>query len=613
MEFLTSGPWHALAATFLLCVILWVAYLTGQVLLAVFGLGPSVFARLEERLFSTGAGMLVISAGVFFLGLAGKLSLIPITMLLMALPIVSFAVLKRRGEREWATGEVWRYISENRIFSLIVLSVFALSWIQAVTPPIGNDALAYHLHHAKEFVNRHRIGYLLFERESLWPYFTETFFMIGLLLEGTILPQLFHWSFYVMTAALVYSFGRRFFNERTARLAALIFIFTPAAFAQAGHAYVDLALAFFVFAGVYAFLLFELYEDDRLFILSGLMTGGAAAVKYLGLGAFFILTAMAAVCTKFRVRPLVYFLSAVFAASSFWYFHSWAAIGNPVYPFFSDLFGGSGYKFNIAENVGMGNSFFDFLKLPWNMTMHPMNFGGEMIGGAFLMFAPPLLLELKRVRRPMACAAVFAAVYTAFLFTQSQHLRFYISVAPFLSVAAAVSASRLSGAGKWAGRLAFGALALVLLLHGAIFVYRTRVYAPAAFGKITADDYLKKYERSYAGYLYLKEHLKGQERFFNSAEVRCFYNPAGERMQYDSMPFRLDLEKRGISIDRYLGSEAFDYIWILEDNSPDVKSWVEKHPYQLVYSYEITEKPRTFRYKIYKFDPSRASSDRVSD
>ena len=100
------------------------------------------------------------------------------------------------------------------------------------------------------------------------------------------------------------------------------------------------------------------------------------------------------------IFALFYFLLSVFAASGFWYIHSWAAIGNPVYPFFPDLFGGSGFKFNIGVNAGMGNNLPAFLKLLWNMTMYPRNFGGEMMGPLFLMFVPLLLPHLKRPKSP---------------------------------------------------------------------------------------------------------------------------------------------------------------------------------------------------------------------
>lgn len=600
MEFLTSGPLSAFLATFLLGIILWICYRTGRVVLLVVGFDAAAFARIEERLFSIGLGMLVVSALIFLLGISGGLSATSVTLVLVILLAFTMVRLNRYGTEQWGRQDVSEYFFKNWFFCLVVGGVFFLAWIQALTPPIGNDALAYHLYHAKEFILRHKIEYLQYSRESLWPYFTETFFMLGLLLEGTILPQLFHWAFYVMTAALVYSFGRRFFNETLARWALVIFIFTPVAFAQAGHAYVDLVLAFFVFAGVYAFLLYDIYKSDRIFIMAGALIGGAVATKYLGLGAFAILGVLVAVKTKCRPKALLYYGVSAFLVSGFWYIHSWIAIGNPVYPFFPKFFGGNGFEFDIAENVGMGKDFFAFLRLPWNMTMHPWNFGGEMIGSLFLMFAPFAIINIKNPRPAMTYAAIFTALYTYFLFTQSQHLRFYLSVAPILSVAAAVGIRNLCALGTWPKRCSLAALAAILCLHGLIFAYRTRNAWPVVLGQISAQEYLLKYERSFEGYQFFKKHLKSGERFFNAAEVRYFYNPAEERMSYDSLPLRLALKKENKGLSDYLESNKFNYFWLAEDTDPDIKRFVEDHDYLRMYSYESTEKPKTYRYDIYR-------------
>lgn len=604
VEFVTSGPAHALSAILLLSLVLWTSCRTGRVALQVLGYPDGTFTRLEERLFSLGLGMLILSALVFLLGVSGALTRPAVTLVLVILLAITQVRLNRCGTEEWGCRDVLGYLKNNPLFSILTVSVFFLALIQALAPPIGNDALAYHLYHAKEFVLRHRIQYLPYSRESLWPYFTETFFMIGLLLEGTIFPQLFHWAFYILTAALVYSFGRRFYDEKLARAAFLIFIFTPVAFAQAGHAYVDLSLAFFVFAALYAFLLYDVYRDDKIFVLAGAFAGGAAAVKYLGLGACLILGILIAAKTRFRLKALACFALAAFLAAGFWYVHSWAAIGNPVYPFFPKFFGGNGFEFDIGAGVGMGKNLIAFLKLGWNMTMHPLSFGGEMIGPLFLMFTPLAFLGIKKARPAALFFTVFTVFYTYFLFTQSQHLRFYLSVAPMLSIAAAAGLRNVSSFGVWHRRAALAALAAVLCLHGMIFVYRTRYLWPVVAGKISAEKYLLKYERSYEGYRFFRDHLKGGERYFVANEVRYFYNQAGERMAYDSLPLRADLKKKNISLEQFLEGSKFEYLWIEADAGGDIALFLKNHAYRKVFSYDFKEKPRTFHNEIYQLDAS---------
>ena len=71
-------------------------------------------------------------------------------------------------------------------------------------------------------------------------------------------------------------------------------------------------------------------------------------------------------------------------------------------------------------------------------------------------------------------------------------------------------------------------------------------------------------------------------------------------MVFDCTPLRLDLKKRGVSLDQFLQSRKFRYIWISGDTSEDVRQFIKTHSYKMVHSYSFTERPTTFYYQIYE-------------
>ncbi|MGH7197515.1 MAG: ArnT family glycosyltransferase, partial [Candidatus Omnitrophota bacterium] len=472
MEFVSAGPLPSLWATILLFVLLVLCGRAGGAFLYRLGYGGDGLTSEEKALFSLGTGITALSLGVFFIGLLGFLNKPALLVLLALFLLVAF----KSGERNvFVPSRLFSGIFGGpRLFVGLAVSILFLSWLQALAPPIGTDALSYHLYHPRQFVLEGRIHAVPFTRESLWPYLTEMLFTLGLVLQGTVLAQLFHWAFYGLCAGAVYAFTRRFNDERTAQFAGLIFLVTPVAFAQSGHPYVDLSFAFFVFLSVYPLFLRDKLGEPKAALLSGMLCGAALSTKYLALGAAALLCGFWVLTARERARAFFCFLAACGAVAGAWYLRSWIVIGNPVYPFFPKIFGGHGFELNMMEGVGKGGGPPAFLAMGWNMTMHPYAFGGEMIGPLFLLFVPYLLFEIRRARPSMRTLAVFTLLYTLFLFTQSQHMRFYLSVATFLSVGAGVALQRMLESGKLLRRSVLLVLAAVLLVHSAIFTYRLR-------------------------------------------------------------------------------------------------------------------------------------------
>jgi len=600
MEFLTSGFLVSLEASVLWITVLWISGRMGGGVLGACHLELSHHLTAQElRLFSVSLGLILVSLGILLLGLCRHLTVTATAIFLAIALLLSFAIKPSQNYFSLHSllpkfNEVW----EKPIFYFVIL-VFLMAWVQAMAPPIGNDALAYHLFYPKEFIHHHKIFYVPDARESLWPFQTEMLFLLGLLLQGTSLAQAIHYSFFVLTAIAIHAFVLRFFNSLTAIIAALIFVLCPAAFAQSGHAYVDLALAFYIFLAVYAFALTDSLLEDHAAVLSAIGMAGAVATKYLGLSAAFVLTSLWFVKSKARPKTMAAWIFGITVLSGLWYLRSWWVIGNPVYPFFSKIFG-SGLEFDIGANVGMGQGWMDFIKFPWNLTMYPGAFGGESIGPLFLLFIPCSLIHIKYIEHRTRYFLIFTVFYTFILFKQSQHARFYLSIVPILSVATATSFSVCVKRGMWLRRVSITCLAAVLFLQCGVYAYRLRNNWRVVFGIESAKDYLLKAERSFLGYLYLKEHARHDDKIFNSAEVRAFYNES-PTMKFDSLFFRQSLEKTHQILEDFLDQNKFAYIWLMKEISdPELFKYVNSRGYTLVYSYSATERPTTFNYLIFK-------------
>jgi len=570
-----------------------VAWRFGRLIISFFPLAG--MEKSEITIFSLGLGLTALSLGIFLFGILGFLTRFSIGMLLaffLIVPILTPRIFPVTLSKHFP------WTTENKAIGALLAVVFPLSFLQALAPCTGMDALAYHLYLPKEFLRLGKMIFLPLTRESLWPFNTEMLFMLGLLFQGTTTAQLFHWVFYPLTAFAIYACARRYYGQPTAFWAVVFFTFTPAAFAQSGYAYVDLSFSFFTFLSVYAFLLADTFKDFRFYVLSGIFCGATIGAKYLGLGTFLILTLFTLFRSKFSLKMALVFMVSTLLVGGGWYLRSFLISGNPVFPLYPHLFRGNGYAVAMDAGVSMGKNIWAFLKFPWNVTMFPRFFGGEIIGPFYLILLPLLLLKPKP-RTTSIILASFAFLYTVFLFTQSQHVRFLISVTPFLSLGAGTAFVRGRLNGKLLKIVSWLVIGPILLLHLGIFFYRLKDKWPVVLGSKSARKWLWEHERSFKGFDYLQQHAKPEDKILNAAEVRYFYTP--ERLKVIHWPQEIvRLKKQNILVQDYLASEKFDFIWVVAPAEKAFQDYIKDNGYAPVFNYEFTEKPDTFKNTIYR-------------
>lgn len=592
MEFITTGLLASIEATLLLGVTLWACARMGEALLARFDFFGQSEPALEQLVLSSALGLILFSLGILLIGLLGFFY--QETMFLLLAVFILLPALLREKKGSFPS---LRTLNLRESLHWLFFGVLMLSWIQALAPPTGMDALAYHLEHPKQFIYAHRLHYVPFTRESLWPYQTEMLFTYGLLLQGTTLAQLFHWCFYGLTVAAVYVLSARWINKNTARIAALIYLLTPMAFAQSGQAYVDMSLAFYVTLAVHFFLKYSSSRKLKNLFLCAVFAGAAAGTKYLGVGCCAILFAFVLIQSPVRPKDIFIFLAGTSLIAGIWYIRSWVLIGNPVYPFFHSIFG-SGWNTEIGKGVGVGYGFENFLKLLWDIALNPVPFGSQIMGPFYLLFIPCAALFWIRPAKEHIYLGVFSLLYTFFVFTQAQQARFYLSAAPLWAVGAAVGFERLLSQKLLVRTTACAVFVLVACTHLAIFVYRLKPLLPVVSGTETAEAYLLRKERSFGLYYYLNKHQKSGDRLFNAAEARHFYNPI-KQMVYASDPWYQDLRKKNQTSTDFLEKGGFEYILLASDSKSEYFDFVKRRHYERVFTYSFTEKPFTIEYLLF--------------
>jgi hypothetical protein len=446
----------------------------------------------ERLLFSTATGLGIISFLLLTLSQFGWYAPGPVRVLLgllasLGLVLLGRGLLTKPGKRPSPSDRVSAGPppAGEGMGKVMTVLFGTVALVCALAPEIEYDALWYHIGLPKIWLQDGGLVDLPSEFVSLYPMTWELLFGAALALGGPVAPKLLHFSCMLMIAALVHCACRRYFPGCSPWLATAFFISVPTVLWEASTAYLDLALALHLGLALYALLRFSDTEDRGWFALSALHLGLASATKHLALFGGVILTAGLAAFLWRRWGSLVRsgLVAAGFGLLSLvpavpWYIRSFRATGNPVFPFFTGIFGAPESRWDAAAQLGMdgflsrfgpGDNLISLLTLPYDMTVHASRYGGS-IGPLFLLLLPCLALQ---ARRAPGCFVWVGGYVFAFLglwvLSGNFQMRFLMPVMPFAALIAAEAYRRLwlglAGFGKIRPLAASGIVGLVLVLN----------------------------------------------------------------------------------------------------------------------------------------------------
>jgi len=543
-------------------------------------------SRWEHFVYSTAAGLGILAYAVLAVGLLGCLRL-PVVIVILCLMVLAY--LTRRGKvlnlvSSGADDErpgKWR--AAGWAAGLFLGVIAALSLLEALSPPGGADwdGLSYHLAVPKIYLRAARVYYLGWMSHSNFPFTWEMLYAVGLMLQGARLAKLFHWLAGALTAAGAYFVARQVAGRRAGLLAACCFAAIPLAGWEATVAGNDLAAALYTLLALGAFARWHACRDRGWLWLCGALAGLAAGSKMtaLALIAFLAVAVLIESASGKRLRQTVQIAAIALVIASPWYLKSAVWTGNPVYPFFYEVFGGKYWSAEAAAqyrqeqvSFGMARGPGALALLPWNLTMHGNMFSNwpkraftvatQTLGPLLLALVP--MLWLRRLNRDEKVLLAYCAFALAGWFWMSQHIRYVLPTAAILCVLAGVGARNATRAGigmvVGTAYLAAGVWAVLVLAVGAFGSF------PAALGLETEDHYLARTLDEYPA-VRMVNSLPADAKVIMYGETRGFYldrdymwgNHHHEMLRYERMADARQLigEYRSMGVTHALLTEAF--------------------------------------------------------
>lgn len=397
------------------------------------------FDGLEALVFAYAAGMCGLSLTVFALA-AAQVLYAPVLLALFPLS----AWLWRRTPGDPEDPEIK---SPPPVFWLAALPYAALYLVHALAPEITSDGAGYHLALIQRYSAHNGFPAIV---DNIYAYLSqgaEMLYLFAYTFGGNSAAKLVHLDLTAATVVAILAFGRRFGMQSAAWAGALLYALSPIVGRDATSTYNDCALGFFAFMTLYAAKLLIARPRAGLAALTGALAGMCFAVKYTGFPAALLAGGLIlAAARPRRPRVLAAFGCGVLLLAAPWLVKSAVVVGNPVAPFFNDLFPNPAatpdwearYKLGLRTFNGFGQGALDYLRAPLELAFDGRRLGG-LIGPALLL-TPLALLDWRRKTTRLLLLAGLLHMLPWF---ENAGARFWIPALPFWMLAAAAGLARL--------------------------------------------------------------------------------------------------------------------------------------------------------------------------
>lgn len=521
-------------------LILLAATAAGRAAAARFLPAESPFA--VQAIFGAGLGLgllgyLTLGAGLA--GFASPLSCLAILALVFAATAGEILRLLRRAA---AGARAWRLeLGPAGTAALALLGAFlTITLLGALSPPFYYDGLVYHLTVPKLHLLRGLVGYIPENVHAQYPSLAQMLYLLALGLRDDIAVKLLNLGLGLLLAGAVYLYGRTFADRATGAWAAVIVLTTEAVTMTLTRVMIDAATALFPFLALFAIALWERAEcrDRRLLALAGVLGGLGLSTKYTTFWLWATLLAAIALLELQRRRGAAAAIGSAALAGGIslivllpWLVKTWVWTGNPVFPFFYDLLGGSPWDAWAQErfaayNAGMGGpiSWQSIWRTPLEMFLVRGSMENLTLGAVFLLTLPFVLADRARPRA-FALAGAVALAYLPYWFLSARIVRYLVLVVPCAALLVAHARTALAPGGR--ARRALGALLIAGMLHNLVFfaVDELTVFEPVAvaLGAETREAFLSRKLQCYETMRFASRTLPRDAKVFFIGETRGYH------------------------------------------------------------------------------------------
>lgn len=426
----------------------------------------------------------------------------------------------------------------ERGLGVVLLVLLAAALITALGPPMGYDALMYHLVGARAFLNHH--GFFP-STENWWinyPFLVQMLFVIGLAFRTDVVARLVNLSFGVCLVVLTYVLVRRMGRVKESWLSVAPLAAVPPLALWASAAYIDLANAVFVGLAALCLLIWRSERAGSTLALSGIFAGLAIGSKYTAVLDVLILSVGLVWLTRKRslvdsTRTLGVFLLTTLLVGGAWYMRNWLWLGSPIFPstFIGQSPGSIRQLLNIAyvlDGFGPGRTLAGYLSLPLELYRNSLSFGQFALEMPSLLFPIVVFAPIvwSKISKPLI---LITGVRIALWAATTQQMRFLLTT--FLPLAL-LTGEVLQGLIQSAPRLrtlVVRSLTAAVALSAAIAgVARLEQIQPVAalIGLESREQYLVRELNGYPARRYIAEQLETQDSVYLIGDGRRYYCPA---------------------------------------------------------------------------------------
>jgi hypothetical protein len=351
-----------------------------------------------------------------------------------------------------------------------ILLLGAPWFLTALYPPHAFDELTYHLPFARAFADTASLPFLPELRFPVFPVLADTLFAAGLLLADDLASHLVSLLATVLTAALAAGWAARRAGEGGQRtfsgwVAGALVLGNPVAIYLGSTAYVEPLLGLATLIALFALDQggrtlpqhgdgdrSEATEEARWLTVAALAAGSAAAIKYSGLLVLAVVGTVALLrcrrrAGRWRALGLAALVALAAAGPTYWR-QTWFT-GNPLFPFYPEVFGWSPWEPPL-EPRSDAELWRGRLTVLGDAVLRRERSGGHPpLGPVWGLAVPAALFAALRMPRWRASAGGAVATWAVL----PPDIRYLTALLPLLAAPAAIllgqGAQRLLAASAW--------------------------------------------------------------------------------------------------------------------------------------------------------------------